>query len=127
MNIESVLYLINLVKNLDIAIGIVLVTSFIFILITLIITGLNHAGSYGDDEYKDSHLCAFINFIRKNIKWLILLLSVSCIFPSERTMYLMIGANYFKNSNIPPKIELIIEKKLDEYLLEPVKSISKDK
>jgi hypothetical protein len=46
------------------------------------------------------------------------LLLMALILPSEKTMYLMAGAKCLQDSIIPKKIELIISKKLDEYLLE---------
>ena len=121
MTIETVLYLINLFDNLNIASNTILIICGIGIVVTTMILGLSHSFYSYHEDFKDSALFEFLNILKLKIKWLFLLLLLNCFLPSERTMYLMIGANYFKNSSLPPKIELIIEKKLDEYLLEAVK------
>lgn len=40
------------------------------------------------------------------------------LIPAERTIYLMLGANYLKTSALPTKVEMAIEKKIDSYVMD---------
>lgn len=53
---------------------------------------------------------------RQAFKTFIVLIIAFVFLPSEKTMYMMLGAHYLKKSDIPQKLELVINKKLDEYL-----------
>jgi MFS family permease len=67
----------------------------------------------------------YIWFVKK-IFWIPLLaLLISCFIPSQKTMYLMLGANFIKNSTLPSKVELAIEKRIDQYLADDDKKENK--
>lgn len=121
MSIESVLYAINVISNLDTCVAIIFILSLVFIILTLSILSIGYLIEDRPQEFANSALFKFISYLFKNAKWIILVTIMSCIIPSEKTMYLMIGANYFKNSSLPPKIEMIINNKLDELSYKSVK------
>lgn len=116
MTIELTLYLINLISNIDSILSFLIGVPLITVIISLIVGAYNLIDS--NDDFSDTFFEKTLLLIKKYIGWYILIIFISGIFPSEKTMYLMIGANYFKNSALPPKIEMIIEKKLDEYLID---------
>lgn len=51
-------------------------------------------------------------------KWYVyfIVFFLAFILPSQKTMYLIAGAHYLKKSDIPSKVEMAINKKLNEYL-----------
>jgi hypothetical protein len=57
-------------------------------------------------------------FIKTSISVVVMSGIVHCIFPTEKTIYMMMGAHYIGKSDVPAKIESAIVKKLDEYLKE---------
>jgi heme/copper-type cytochrome/quinol oxidase subunit 2 len=109
MSIELFLYLIDLIAS----IGIMSCLLF-FILIIILIVELIKAFNDDDDEGK-------FKYSTKLKKYFCILAIIIMIIPSEKTMYLMLGSNYLKKSDIPQKVELAINKKLDEYLNEGTK------
>ena len=114
MSIELILYLTNICENLNNFVGII---TFIFISISVVCLffgGLDYAQGY--DKYEESFFGKTINTIKKYCPWLFVCVALLIFVPSERTIYLMLGANYFKNSILPPKVEAVLEKKLDDYL-----------
>lgn len=97
MPIELFLYLVDLISS---------------IFCTLIITCfcLVSAGLFVFFNMDD------IRLVKKIFIYFFLILLIDTFLPSERTMYLMLGAHYLKKTNIPNKVEKIINKKLDDYL-----------
>jgi hypothetical protein len=116
MSIELILYLIDVVSNVNGFLTVVLLTSALIIIAILFCAGMEYFDSC--DNFSESSIAKALLYVKKYIGWWLLLLLISVFFPSEKTMYMMIGANVFKSSNLPPKIEAAIEKKLDEYLVE---------
>lgn len=114
MNLLTILYLIDLLGNFNNTIALAIVLLFVSWIFIFIIYGHAH----------DSDKFNKIKFFKKTK---ILLFFTSSIFilniitPSQKTMYLMVSVKYLQNSMIPKKIELILNKKLDEYLLEDKK------
>lgn len=110
MNIETAIYLANILPNLGlIAIpGIILLTvsSFIFLF------SLDKNMIDYETGNKIRNKCKFF------IPFSCVLILISMLIPSEKTVYLMLGANYLKNSMLPSKVEMAIEKKIDGYLVE---------
>lgn len=111
MQIETVLYLANTVDKLNFFLEFFITTAAVGCLVVLFLTAI-----FCEDD--TSNLKNVFNFIKKNLWIFVFMCVISAIIPSEKTVYMMMGANYFKNSALPPKIEAIIEKKLDKYLLD---------
>jgi hypothetical protein len=47
----------------------------------------------------------------------IIFLCTACLIPSKQTIYLIAGAHMAKQSNIPAKVMMIVNEKLDELLV----------
>lgn len=93
------------------------VSVFLFVAI-FVITTINRLISGNDeDSIKLQNDCFFKPF--KKYFWIpCILMIINCFIPSEKTLYMMIGANYLENHKIPDKISSIIDNKLQEYLTE---------
>lgn len=112
MSIEFFLYLVELVGKLSELCTILFVVSMVFGILWLVIWVLFLVGAEGHDEerelifywHKIIFLSVFVLF------WLFLLI------PSQKTIYMMVGSSYLKNSEVPPKVHDLINKKLDEFL-----------
>lgn len=113
MNFELLIYLIDVISSLDsinafilflvISIGIFFIIAFLF-------------SWFHEDEENN-----IIKKIPNKIfyRYFILLfftMFLGVFLPSEKTMYLMIGSHYLSKTEIPFKIEAVINKKLDELL-----------
>lgn len=111
MNAATLIYLISLFDNLGIFVAIV----------TVCFLGAGVAGLIATAAYQgiddDKSIRCFRN--AKGFFILSIITGLLCAFiPSEKTMYMMIGARYLQKSNIPSKVEQVINKKLDSYLVE---------
>lgn len=114
MTAATYLYLISLISNFR---------ECFYYLITLLCAAIVISGAtiliFHIDEIKDKSKPVF--WLKSSIIYFFIASFISCFLPSEKTMYLMIGANYLEKSGIPTKVEQVINKKLNEYLLEEVK------
>lgn len=111
MSFELIIYLIAFLHNLD---NLLALLTFIGLVILVIIV-------INNDIKKPFKECGNI------IKWWLPIFIINCLIPSEKTMYIMLGANALKSSTIPSKVELVINKKLDEFLAEEEPKKDKDK
>lgn len=116
MNAAIYLYLISVTSEIRFTIGIFITIGISFLLSSPFV--LIAANEFNiTDKIKDK-----IFYCIKTLGITIFILTfIECFIPSEKTMYLMIGANYLEKSGIPTKVEQVINKKLNEYLLEEVK------
>ena len=112
MSIEWFLYLTNIVKNLNDNLSFVVFVLIIILGIMWFIKGVVKAA-----EERDIFLNIYY-YSKWAMKIFIPVILISSFIPSERTMYLILGAHIIKQSDLPSKVELVIEKKLDEYLKE---------
>lgn len=115
MSIEFILYLIDMLGNVSGLITGILIASSLLLFILCF---------FSIDEYTEfkNTLGAKALAIFFKYSWLYILLALTTAFiPSQKTMYLMLGANYLKNSTLPSKVEIAISKKIDEYLVEEKK------
>lgn len=109
MSIELFFYLADLFENISSVAAVIL----IFIGISMFFSPI--AISLLDDMSWDIEINIKRIFVYAISTALICAL-IAIITPSKKTMYLMVGAHYLKKSDIPTKVELVINKKLDEYL-----------
>lgn len=116
MNIESVIYLTDILHNIDFISGMFFIIGLILTMLCLAFGGFARIDS--SKEWEESFLYKFSTFLKIHIYKIIIFIVISCLIPSQKTMYLMIGANYLKSSELPSKVEIAINKKIDEYLLE---------
>lgn len=107
MNIETVIYLADILPKFQ---GFIVLG---FLGLSLSFFGLSF--SYIEDYLPIRKPLFFTSFFS------VFLIFISLLMPSEKTIYLMLGANYLKNSTLPSKVEMAIEKKINEYLVESKK------
>lgn len=108
------IYLANVLPNISCLTGMLGLLSLILIGLVSLIKKTN---AYGGEEHEDAD--NFVkNYFKPNIKWIVICFLISAAIPSERTIYLMMGANYLKTSTFPSKVEMAIEKKINGYLNE---------
>lgn len=117
MNAAAYLYLISIITNLN-----------VFFIITAVLSGalIFLGGVTWIESYSDKDdIVRGKKYMKIGIICGLISIFITVFFPSERTMYLMIGANYLEKSGIPTKVEQVINKKLDYYLTEEIKDKKK--
>jgi hypothetical protein len=110
MSAATVIYLISLLSNLDLAFSIV----FWFLVLGVIAISISYLAvdertSEIEKEVRDLRL----RQAKKVALIALAVLSLNVLVPSEKTMYLMVGAHFFEQSELPPKVLEIINLKLD--------------
>ncbi len=127
MSIELLLYSIEILSNIDKVLGMAFAFYFVFALIVFGFLFIDRIACYNDDDVKEWYK-TLIN-LKKYTKWYFIpfltIIIVSIFIPSEKTMYMMMGSHYLKKSDLPSKVEMVLNKKLDEYLIETTKKIKK--
>lgn len=118
MNIELFLYLTDILGNVQAML-------MIFPGVCFFVFGIFLIALYADCGNEDTQ-AQFVKKIKelklyKIFYSLLLALLIASIIPTKKTMYLILGANYLKNSELPSKVELLLNKRLDEYLSEEKK------
>lgn len=127
MSPELMLYLIGVVNNIDMLATTVFAVTVIVCFIVCICLILKRLDCYYEEEQINFYN-KLPSILHRVIKWSIpsiIITLISIFIPDEKTMYLMMGSHYLKNSTLPIKVETIIEKKLDRILLDETKG--KDK
>lgn len=120
MTIEAVIYLIDVSGSVK---DTIFTLSFFFF---VLLGGSLFFGGIESDmgltkKYTKTYSFGFFCKLKKYIALPIIAILIASFIPSQKTMYLMLGANYLKNSALPTKVEIAIEKKIDEYLIEAPK------
>ncbi len=111
MNVEHVLYWIDILSSAKMACAVFCICLVLIIPISFIIhSSIIHSSVDEEDEKKV--MTAII------LSSLLLVVSIfGCIFiPSEKTMYAIAFARYSRQSDIPQKVLKAIETKLDEVI-----------
>lgn len=125
MSLSLILYWINVLANIDTFMKNFFYISLIYLIISGFITLLNRDISKGNEASILIQKQWFLNPLKYYFWIPCLLLLISAFIPSQKTMYLMIGSEYLKNSAIPTKVEIILNKKLDEYISDKPKDENK--
>lgn len=117
MSIELLIYLADVLGNFQgVGIALLIISGSIFGLFSFIAATQMGPHLFNKDE--DNLFRKAMKSAKKVlISWFVLLILV-VFTPADKTIYMMMGAHYIKESSIPPKIERLIEKKLDEYLVD---------
>lgn len=104
------LYIINILTNLD---SFLLVTFGGISIVTLILGVIMCATleAHDEDDFKK-----YFKAFKTALFIAISIALISLPIPSTEMMYLMLGANYLNKSEIPTKVERVLNQKLDEYL-----------
>ena len=111
MNIEFFIYLADVLPGLGCFLS---VTGTIGLIVFSIVTFICSRALIEDDQFNISEL----KKIKLHYIFTVIFLSlfIGAFIPSQKTMYLMLGSSYLKNSTIPTKVEQVLNKKLDEFL-----------
>lgn len=123
MSVILFLYLADMFNNLS---GICCIALFIA-LITLAVLSFMSLNCTGDRDYEKEARARVNKLIRLFLKILVPLVLVVIFVPDAKTMYLMMGAEYLNKSDIPVKVEKIINNKLDYYLTNDTDAKEKQK
>lgn len=121
MSLSFFMYLVDILANLNCFFGLVIIFGGLILTLGLAILNIMLLHEY--NERDKEALKNSINSLKKRIFPFLLVCIISCLIPSQKTMYMMLGANYLQNSTIPPKIMTALELKLDDVIVE----LKKDK
>jgi hypothetical protein len=133
MSIELFIYLASVASDIKSVVVLTVIAFFMVTAIYGITTAIDDyeqqqkiAARHGiitaiDDGYNPEYIKNRVNNRNKLVIATIVLAFISALLPSERTMYMMAGAHIGKEaieSETASKIHKIIDKKLDEYMLQ---------
>lgn len=124
MSLTLLIYLISLFESLKNVTASIIIGSGVFTLIIIVIWCMSN------DGYSEKLHDHVNNLVKRLIKkwWVISLLLIINIFtPSKTTMYLMLGAKYLSDSNIPSQVSEILNLELKDILDDLKKSDEKTK
>lgn len=117
MTLTTALYLTDILENLTNCLT-ALFLSLFFLFIFCCAAYLICLDEWNDQSniYKPIYL----RIVKKS--WVLIpLLILTIPIPSKKTMYLMLGAHYLQETNLPKKVTQALELKLDEYIEELTK------
>jgi hypothetical protein len=114
MSLELMLYLVDILGSLNVLLFISIVVIFsIFLFIFFQFNPYNNE----EESFK------YIKFYVKRFGIILtVLLPIFILTPSTKTLHLIIGTNYLKESNIPAKVLKVLNNKLDQYIKEDKKN-----
>ena len=112
MSPALIIYLIELMGNVGLIIGIIFGV-FAVALILLIITVLENDIELSADNKKSLE---FNKMASVATRGLIVSLVLYTIIPSKNSMYLMASANYLNKSDMPHKVLEVLNSKLDQMI-----------
>lgn len=107
MSPTVILYLIDFLNGFN-CFGAIIITAILILLIVLTIKWL----ADNDDRIEQP----LTPMMKNLIKWFFILGALNILIPSEKTMYMMAGTHYLNKSEIPAKVEKIINDKLDDII-----------
>jgi hypothetical protein len=120
MSLTLLLYLTEVINNINKVLGFALVLYFISLVIFTIINTMSRI--IGDDEVNNFTMPLIKKWLSK--AWMmIILLFISLFIPTQKTMYMMLGSSYLSNSNIPNQVSEILNLKLNDVLKELKKEV----
>ena len=108
MSLELCLYLIDVLGNLRVALLMVALLGIVVIIFIYI----EMYDVYGEEINKYS-----LGWIKKLVIISLASFSFCVLIPSPKTMYMIAGTNYLKQSDIPQKVRQLLDKKLEELLI----------
>lgn len=114
MSITTLIYLMGLLSSINYAL---FVFAIIFLVMT-IVCGILYLSAQDFGEIEEQE-----NLSRKIKKWsihFVFIVVLMATIPSKKTMWLMLGSSALEKSDIPEKVLIIINKKLDDIIKEKV-------
>lgn len=113
MTITWMLYLTNVVSNIDNILGLVFVAYLIIIGFVTFVCSVEN--EWDADKFSPAKLFKWLTGKLWAVVIGVILLAIT---PSKQTMYLMLGANYLESSDLPVKVSEALNLKLDDVLKE---------
>lgn len=113
MTITLLLYLVEIIHNLDCLIGLIIGTFFVVLCI------LSFAWLVTNDGYSQEGHEQANNGLKTLFKYSyipLILLIINIFVPDQKTMYLMLGTSYLQSTNLPVKVSEAIELKIDSII-----------
>lgn len=115
MGIVTILYLVDFTENISSVCTVLIVFYILAWLLTSCLWAMSQDG-YAEEFNKN--ITILIGKLYKKL-WIFLLAMFFCItLPSQKTIYLMLGASYMQSSNLPKKVSEALELKLDDVISE---------
>jgi len=119
MSLELMLYLVDILASLNVLlfISIIVIFSLFLFIFFQFYPFYNDFDNNKEESFKDIKFC-----IKRFGIILTVLLPIFILIPSTKTLHLIIGTNYLKESNIPAKVLKVLNNKLDQYIKEDKKN-----
>lgn len=118
MDLITWLYLINVVSN----IAAVLIVAAVFLSVALVINIIIYVDTVNRDYAKETNIIS-LKYIKTILPILCTVVVIASLIPSQKIMYLMLGATTAEKiaenptiKNTGAKVLEVVNKKLDEYL-----------
>jgi hypothetical protein len=112
MTLSSVLYLTDVISSIDNVLGTI---QFIYMLSIVVCLFIYIMSSFIENEPSEMAK-KILTLLYKKLWLFLIILSVQVLIPTKQTMYLMLGANYLQQSNLPGKVSEVLELKLDDII-----------
>jgi heme/copper-type cytochrome/quinol oxidase subunit 2 len=113
MTLTAALYLTDILTSVKEVIVVLAIVGVVVILFASIL----FFSVESTDSDADQQMNSCMRIIKK-WPYVALLVMLIVILPSKKTMYLMLGATYLQDSNLPTKVSKALELKLDDYIKE---------
>ena len=110
MSLELCLYLIDVLEKIT------MFTSIIFVASAALFIGIICFVFFAEDDLSEEGKIELLGLRKKSAIALFFSLSFCTFVPSPKTMYMIAGTNYLKQSDIPQKVRQLLDKKLEELL-----------
>jgi len=114
MTLSTALYMVDVLHQLEETLSFIGISGII-LLIVAAVGKIICMGKYIDD---DGDYGRAWDKVLKIWPTVVFFAVFSCFFPQKHTMYMMLGASYLKDSNLPSKVSQALELKLDDYIHE---------
>lgn len=111
MTLAQVLYLTSVIENLN---SIICIFVFFYIIGSAILAFVYGVMTVSGDEREGIE--KFIKYYYGKLWIFIICLIITILTPSKNTMYLMLGATYLQQSNLPTKVSEVLDLKLDDVI-----------
>ncbi len=123
MSIEWILYIIGVIEGINTFLTVSIFCCMFLLAFALIIVFI----SGGDILSKECEELGnpFKKWVKRIGIYFFISFFFGIIFPSEKIIYMIIGAHITKESHIPQKLITLINNKLDKYIEESIDKVKK--
>lgn len=114
MSVELILYGIDLINNIRDAAPPFMLIGIIFLVVICI--GFPFFIDMFEEDKELKNKCQ--PYVKPLLITTIIVSILSLALPSKLTLYSMVGVNYLKKTDLPEKVSILINKKIDELIKE---------